>query len=99
MLDEARERLGTIEEIASALADALPAPKTGPSRSRRRRRRKKKPTGEAAVTTTANGEVTAEEQPVEAPTNGDAPAEPRRRRRRRKPQVPDAAGGTDTIAS
>jgi superfamily II DNA or RNA helicase len=79
MLDEARERLGTIEEIASALADALPAPKTGPSRSRRRRRRKKKPTGaEVAV---ATGEETA----VEASANGDAPAEPRRRRRRRKP--------------
>jgi ribonuclease E len=80
MLDEARERLGTIEEIASALADALPAPKTGPSRSRRRRRRKKKPTGpEGAVATT-------EESAVEASTNGDAPpTEPKRRRRRRKP--------------
>jgi hypothetical protein len=89
MLDEARERLGTIEEIASALADALPAPKTGPSRSRRRRRRKKKPTGaEGAV-------ATGEETPAEASTNGDAPPEPRRRRRRRKPagqaEAPDAA--------
>src|SRR5438477_2004174 len=42
LLDDARERLGTIHEIAGALADDLPAPKTGPSRSRRRRRRKKK---------------------------------------------------------
>src|SRR5215472_13734555 len=49
MLDEARGRLGSIEEIASALADALPAPKTGPSRSRRRRRRKKKPAGQPAA--------------------------------------------------
>jgi superfamily II DNA or RNA helicase len=89
MLDEARERLGTIEEIASALADALPAPKTGPSRSRRRRRRKKKPTGGEAVV------ATGEETPGEPSTNGDAPAEPKRRRRRRRPagqaEAPDTA--------
>src|SRR5215211_6734499 len=42
LIDAARERLGTIHEIAAALADDLPAPKTGPARSRRRRRRKKK---------------------------------------------------------
>ncbi len=41
LLDAARERLGTIQEIAGALADDLPQPKTGPSRSRRRRRKKK----------------------------------------------------------
>jgi superfamily II DNA or RNA helicase len=73
MLDEARELLGTIEEIASALADALPAPKTGPSRSRRRRRRKKKPTGGEAVV-----------EALEPSANGDTPAEPKRRRRRRR---------------
>src|SRR5215212_4872548 len=43
LLDEARERLGTVEEIAAALAANLPQPKTGPSRSRRRRRKKKRP--------------------------------------------------------
>ncbi len=42
LLDEAREQLGSIEEIAGALADDLPAPKTGPTRTRRRRRRKKR---------------------------------------------------------
>ncbi len=42
LLEAAREQVGTIEEIAAALADDLPAPKTGPSRNRRRRRRKKK---------------------------------------------------------
>src|SRR5581483_5471281 len=41
LLDAAKERLGTIQELAGALADDLPAPKTGPSRSRRRRRKKK----------------------------------------------------------
>jgi superfamily II DNA or RNA helicase len=92
MLDDARERLGTIEEIASALADALPAPKTGPSRSRRRRRRKKKPTGDGAVTSSEKGELTVVERPAVPSANGESQAEPRRRRRRRKPaQAAEAA--------
>src|SRR5579864_8102216 len=45
VLEAAREKLGTIHELAGALADDLPAPKTSPSRSRRRRRRKKKGPG------------------------------------------------------
>ncbi len=42
VLDAAREELGTIAEVANALADDLPAPKANPGR-RRRRRRKKRP--------------------------------------------------------
>jgi ribonuclease E len=42
LLDAAREKLGTIEEIANALAESLPAPKPHSARSRRRRRRKRK---------------------------------------------------------
>jgi hypothetical protein len=42
LIDAARERLGTIQEVANALADNLPAPKTGGGRSRRRRRKRKK---------------------------------------------------------
>src|SRR5690242_4922557 len=41
LIDAARERLGTIQEAADALADNLPAPKA-PGRSRRRRRKRKK---------------------------------------------------------
>src|SRR5690348_3892340 len=65
LLDEAREQLGTIEEIAAALADDLPTPKTGPSRSRRRRRRKKKNdngNGEAAAPPAEGTEAPAEMQ-------------------------------------
>jgi ribonuclease E len=40
-LETAREALGTIGEVATALADDLPAPKAHPGRRRRRRRRKK----------------------------------------------------------
>ncbi|HZO61843.1 MAG TPA: helicase-related protein, partial [Gaiellaceae bacterium] len=46
-LETARENLGTIGEVADALADDLPAPKAHPGR-RRRRRRKKKPAAGAA---------------------------------------------------
>jgi ribonuclease E len=42
VLEAAREQLGTIAEVASALAEDLPAPKAHTSR-RRRRRRKKRP--------------------------------------------------------
>ena len=93
LIDDARERLGLIQEIAAALADDLPAPKTGPTRSRRRRRRKKKAPGEAVAETNGDSppdtEVTAEAAPSD---NGTSP-EQRRRRRRRKP-TPAAASPT-----
>jgi superfamily II DNA/RNA helicase len=47
LIDEARERLGTIQEVALALAENLPAPKQGGGRSRRRRRRRRKGGGAA----------------------------------------------------
>jgi superfamily II DNA or RNA helicase len=81
LIEEARERLGTIQEIAGALADDLPAPKTGPSRSRRRRRRKKKgqANGDAEATGVENGDG------AEATSAEATPAVPKRRRRRRRP--------------
>jgi hypothetical protein len=42
VIDEAREQLGTVQEVALALAENLPAPKPGGGRSRRRRRRRRK---------------------------------------------------------
>src|SRR5215210_6681213 len=71
MLDDARERLGTVEEIAAALADNLPQPKTGPSRSRRRRRKRKKtgattPTQQAGAPATSAGDTAAAGEAVEA---------------------------------
>ncbi len=62
-LDEAREEIGTIGEIATALADNLPAPKLTARKSRRRRRRRKgagqaaeQAAGAEAVTGTAEGD-------------------------------------------
>src|SRR5438309_770236 len=66
LLEAARERLGTIQEVAGWIAESLPQPKTGPSRARRRRRRKKK-TGEATATQQS---TPATKQ--EAPADGDA---------------------------
>jgi ribonuclease E len=42
LIDAGRERLGSLADVAYALAENLPQPKARPSRSRRRRRRKKK---------------------------------------------------------
>jgi outer membrane biosynthesis protein TonB len=41
LVDRMRERLGTIQEVANALADNLPAPKQHSGKSRRRRRKRK----------------------------------------------------------
>jgi hypothetical protein len=53
LIDEARERLGAIQEVALALAENLPAPKQGSGRSRRRRRRRRKGGSTAAKATQA----------------------------------------------
>jgi ribonuclease E len=88
LLEDARERLGSIHEIAAALADDLPTPKTGPTRSRRRRRRKKKAPGEAGAEATAEtGSDGAGGGDVSADSNGTAAAQ-RRRRQRRTPHSP-----------
>jgi ribonuclease E len=42
LIDAAREQLGSLQEVAHALAENLPAPKQPSGRSRRRRRRRKK---------------------------------------------------------
>jgi hypothetical protein len=89
LLQDAAAQLGTIEEIAGALADDLPAPKL---QSKSRRRRKKKKGGGA--TDEAAG-ATAE---ATAPANGEAPeAKPRpKRKRRRRPRTASAgAAKTD----
>jgi hypothetical protein len=96
LIEAARERLGTLPEVAQALAENLPAPKLTSGRSRRRRRRKRNQRqGEAVAaeqngTQPVDGEVPAE--PAAAEGNGagpatDEPARPRRRRRRSKAQA------------
>ncbi|HEY3961268.1 MAG TPA: DEAD/DEAH box helicase family protein [Gaiellaceae bacterium] len=85
LLEAARERLGTIQEVAGWIAESLPQPKTGPARSRRRRRRKKKPVVGAPAGTAQAAESAP--TPAEGETGGQpaAAAKPRRRRRRKPP--------------
>jgi ribonuclease E len=89
LLEEAREELGAIQEVALALSENLPAPKQQTSRNRRRRRRKKKgATPEAAVAApeTADGEA--------APAGeGDEQPKPKRRRRRKPASAENGEGG------
>jgi superfamily II DNA or RNA helicase len=84
VLDDARENLGPINEVALALSENLPAPKQPSTSRRRRRRRKKKPAAAGAETQSANG--AAPERPQDQPA-----APPRRRSRRRKPPTEAAA--------
>jgi hypothetical protein len=77
LLDQAREDLGPIQEIATALAENLPAPKA-PVRKSRRRRKKRRPAGAAAASAGAaenpNGDAAAadtEAGPADA--NGATP--------------------------
>src|SRR5881398_1678649 len=69
LIDAARERLGTIEEVAHGLAENLPAPKQPSGRSRRRRRRRKKKS-QAAQQQVQNGQ----QQPQASP-DGSKPTE------------------------
>ena len=64
LIDEARERLGTIQEVAVALAENLPAPKQGSGRSRRRRRRRRKGNTKASPQA-AKQEQKQEQKPAE----------------------------------
>jgi superfamily II DNA or RNA helicase len=83
LLEAARERLGSINEVAGWIAESLPQPKTGPSRTRRRRRRKKKAVEGTAPET--QGEAAATQPAAES--GDEAPAAPKKRRRRRKKQA------------
>jgi ribonuclease E len=84
LLEAARERLGGIQEVAGWIADNLPQPKTGPTRTRKRRRRKKKgPEGQATP-------ATPRPKP-EGADGAERTAPKKRRRRRRKPAGEGAA--------
>jgi ribonuclease E len=66
LIEAARERLGTLQEVAGALAENLPQPKLTSGRSRRRKRRKRrKKTPETTAETTPT--VEAEPKPAETP--------------------------------
>ena len=71
LIEGARERIGTLPEVAYALAENLPPPKAHAGRRRRRRRKRK------------GGQPRADGRRRSRPQDGTAP---KRRRRRRKPR-------------
>jgi ribonuclease E len=77
LIDRMRERLGTIQEVANALADNLPAPKQHSGKSRRRRRKRKQK---------AEQQKAAQQQ---QDSEGKS-AEKRAKKGGRKPAKPDA---------
>ena len=81
LLDAAREQLGTVRDIAGALADNLPQPKLQPARRRRRKRKRKG--DETKPAESQNGTQKTGEVAAHSAEGGAAPK--RRRRRRRKP--------------
>jgi superfamily II DNA or RNA helicase len=82
LIEAAREKIGTLPEVAYALAENLPPPKAHSGRRRRRRRKKKG--GQ-------QGQQTGEAQTGQQSRDG---AQPKKRRRRRKPARTDTAEST-----
>jgi superfamily II DNA or RNA helicase len=81
LIEGAREKIGTLSEVAYALAENLPPPKAHTSRRRRRRRKRRG----------------GPQPPTEARAGQDATAPssaPKRRRRRRRPAQVDGSGPT-----
>ena len=75
-LDHAREELGTISEIANALADNLPLPKLTARKSRRRRRKRKSSApAETAATTEAVEQTESETAKAAEPAEPDVAAD------------------------
>jgi superfamily II DNA or RNA helicase len=100
LIEEAREQLGTVQEVALALSENLPAPKQQPSKRRRRRRKKKQadPAATAPAADAPAAETPAAESGSEALPEGEPAAKPKRRRRRRKPTDAEAQSGEDAPA-
>jgi len=85
LIEGAREKIGTLPEVAYALAENLPPPKAHSGRRRRRRRKKKG--GQQA-------QQTGEAQAAQPQTEDGAQPQPKKRRRRRRPAKAKAAEGT-----
>jgi ribonuclease E len=107
LIEAARERLGTVAEVAEGLAENLPPPKLTSGRSRRRKRRRKKKQQQQPQPETQAAEGVAQAQdgaesaePAAAPTetvtdeNGAAP----KKRRARKPKRPAEGTPAEEVA-
>jgi ribonuclease E len=92
LIEAARERLGTLPEMAGALAENLPQPKLTSGRSRRRKRRKRKKSQAGQQTAGAQQQTRDSEQqpePAQAQAEEGTEVSPAKRKKP-KPQVPKA---------
>jgi hypothetical protein len=76
LIEAARERLGTIQEVAGALAENLPQPKLTSGRSRRRKRRKRK----------KGGAQQAQQQQQQQPQAAEGQEQPAATEEKKKPK-------------
>jgi len=74
LIEAARERLGTVREVAGALAENLPQPKVTSGRSRRRKRRKRKKSG--ATQQQGQQQPAQQQQQARAPQGQEQQVEP-----------------------
>jgi ribonuclease E len=93
LIEAARERLGTVREVAEALAENLPPPKLTSGRSRRRKRRKRKKGGEGQAPAEQQQTATVQQEGDARQPSPDGVEPNRKRRRRRKPKP--AENGTE----
>jgi ribonuclease E len=75
LIEEARELLGSVQEVAFALSENLPVPKQQSSRNRRRRRRKKKPGAPAAGASVEQAQNASPEEVVQVAQTQDGSPE------------------------
>jgi superfamily II DNA or RNA helicase len=107
LIEAARERLGTLQDVAEALAENLPPPKLTSGRSRRRKRRKRKK-GTAPAEAQAQPQSQPEEQPApesapdspeQMPTDAAAEADSARPKKRRSRAAARPAAERDGAAA
>jgi ribonuclease E len=95
LVDGARERLGTIEEVANALADNLPQAKQPSGKSRRRRRRKKR---QAEAAKAGKGTEAQTGRDAASAGDGEEGKSPERKPSRRRPRKKAGAAKTSAPA-
>jgi ribonuclease E len=101
LIDAARERLGTVHEVAGALAENLPQPKLTSGRSRRRKRRKRKKSGAQAQQqqqAQAQAPGGQEQQEQHEPPAEETPKPKPRARKKAAPQAANQASAETPAA-
>jgi hypothetical protein len=92
LIEAARERLGTVQETAGALAENLPQPKLTSGRSRRRKRRKRKKSGTQPQNQQNQQQNQQQAQQAQEGQQQEQPAEAKKPKpRARKKPAPKAA--------